>query len=105
MKNKNRFNIGDRINTTQYPWSNEVFLIDAIQEVNPNRILFCKNLKNGKFVNLVEFFCFSIEKQDVFSKFTNIQIIKLVKIGNRKALKEYLKRFKQMPKFNYNGRK
>ena len=99
MKNKTKLTKGERIITTQYPWDGEHFLIEAIQEINPNRMLFCKNLKTGKFVNLVECYCSPIKKKLDYSKFDKLQIIKLVKKGNKEAVKEYLRRFKKLPNF------
>lgn len=95
-----RLKKGDRIKTTQYPWQADHFLIEAIQEFNPNRMLYCKNLKTGKRVNLVEPFCGLVDKKIDWGKFSNLQILKLAKKGNRGAVKEYLKRFKKLP-LNY----
>lgn len=91
---------GDRIHTSQYPWNKDTFLIEAIQNIKPVRILLCQNLKTNKLVNLLEPYCEIVKPKSVFSRFTNIQIIKLTKAGNKEALKEYLRRFKHMPKFS-----
>lgn len=102
--NKLNFKVGDRIKTTQFPWGGHHFLIKGIQNFNPNRMLYCENLRTGKFINLVEVFCSYIKPTSAFSKFSNLQIIKLTKRGNKEALKEFVRRFKKLPKFEINGR-
>ncbi len=104
MSSAKHFKVGDKIKTSQYPWAHDQFEIEAIQEIKPNRFLFCVNLRTGKYVNLVEPFCDYLISGNKFTKLTNLQIIKLTKLGNKQALKEYIRRFKSMPKFIKNGR-
>lgn len=96
----NKLEVGQTIHTSQFPWQNDAFIIRAIQNVKPNRFLFCENLKTGKFVNLVECFCEVPKKKRPFVELKNVQIIRLLKAGAKgEVTKEYVRRFKHVPKF------
>lgn len=94
-------NVNDKVRTNQYPHTNKEFIVLKLMEgkffVNKEEVLIvaCKERITGLIINLVYSLLYKIDDPD---NWTNEQVIKLAKAGNKIAIIQHIKRFKKLPK-------
>lgn len=86
---------GRIVHTTQFPHEGKLFRIATVSKHKPI-VFYAKEIESGERVNLVASMCF--EHVD-WRTIEPAEFVRRVRNKERGAVKEYVRRFKRLPKF------